>query len=36
MIVARLFGFRAREFFDAPTAAEATPEVDLSSAPEQA
>jgi LemA protein len=36
VIVARLFGFRAREFFDAPTAAEATPEVDLSPAPRQA
>jgi LemA protein len=36
VIVARLFGFKAREFFDAPTAAEATPEVDLSPAPEQA
>ena len=30
LIVARLFGFRAREFFDAPVEAEATPDVDLS------
>ena len=29
LIVARLAGFTPREFFDAPTAAEATPEVDL-------
>jgi LemA protein len=29
VIVARLAGFTPREFFDAPTAAEATPEVDL-------
>ncbi|MFL5870378.1 MAG: LemA family protein [Solirubrobacterales bacterium] len=36
VIVAKLFGFTRREFFDAPTAAEATPEVDLSPAPEQA
>ena len=30
LIVARLFGFTRREFFDAPIEAEATPEVDLS------
>jgi LemA protein len=36
VIVARLAGFTPREFFDAPTAAEATPEVDLSPAPGQA
>lgn len=30
LIVARLFGFHRREFFDAPAAAEATPEVRLS------
>jgi LemA protein len=29
VIVARLAGFTPREFFDAPTSAEATPEVDL-------
>jgi LemA protein len=29
VIVARVFGFDPREFFDAPTAAEATPQVDL-------
>ncbi len=29
VIVARIFGFTPREFFDAPTAAEAAPEVDL-------
>ena len=29
LIVARLFGFSRREFFDAPAEAEATPEVDL-------
>jgi LemA protein len=33
VIVARLFGFGRREFFDAPPEAEATPEVDLSPAP---
>jgi LemA protein len=33
VIVARLFGFNRREFFDAPAAAEATPEVDLSPRP---
>lgn len=32
VIVARLFGFGRREFFDAPAAAEATPSVDLSAA----
>jgi LemA protein len=31
LLVARLFGFQPREFFDAPVAAEATPSVDLSS-----
>jgi len=30
LLVARLFGFGAREFFDAPASAEATPDVDLS------
>ena len=30
LIVANLFGFRGREFFDAPIEAEATPAVDLS------
>ncbi len=30
VIVARLFGFDRREFFDAPVEAEATPSVDLS------
>ena len=29
LIVARLFGFQKREFFDAPAAAEATPDVDF-------
>jgi LemA protein len=29
VIVARVFGFRAREFFDAPAEAETTPSVDL-------
>ena len=29
ILVARAFGFTPREFFDAPTAAEATPQVDL-------
>ena len=33
MIVATLFGFEPREFFDAPAAAEATPEVSLSPGP---
>ncbi len=32
VIVARLFGFASREFFDAPTSAEATPAVDLRAA----
>ncbi len=32
LIVARLFGFKRREFFDAPAGSEATPEVDLSAA----
>ena len=30
LLVAKPFGFRAREFFDAPAEAEATPKVDLS------
>ena len=33
VIVARLFGFHRREFFDAPAAAEATPQVSLSPGP---
>jgi LemA protein len=33
VIVARLFGFRAREFFDAPAEAEAAPRVDLAPDP---
>ncbi len=33
VIVARLFGFRRRDFFDAPAEAEATPRVDLSPDP---
>ncbi|MET0749884.1 MAG: hypothetical protein ABWZ43_02395 [Solirubrobacterales bacterium] len=33
VIVARLFGFERREFFDAPAAAEATPQVSLSPGP---
>ena len=33
LIVARLFGFHRREFFDAPAAAEATPQVSLSPGP---
>jgi LemA protein len=33
LIVAKLFGFDRREFFDAPAGSEATPEVDLSPAP---
>lgn len=32
VIVARMFGFERREFFDAPAGAEATPQVDLSPA----
>ncbi len=32
VIVARLFGFERREFFDAPVGSEATPQVDLSPA----
>ena len=32
LIVAKLFGFGRREFFDAPAAAEATPAIDLSAA----
>ena len=33
VLVAKLFGFHRREFFDAPAAAEATPEVSLSPGP---
>jgi LemA protein len=36
ILVARAFGFTAREFFDAPTAAEATPQVDLGATREPA
>ena len=32
VLVARMFGFERREFFDAPAGAEATPQVDLSPA----
>jgi LemA protein len=32
VIVAKLFGFQRREFFEAPAGSEATPEVDLSAA----
>jgi hypothetical protein len=32
VIVAKLFGFKRREFFDAPAGSEATPEVNLSPA----
>jgi LemA protein len=33
VIIARLFGFQKREFFDAPAAAEAAPQVNLSPGP---
>jgi LemA protein len=33
VIIARLFGFHKREFFDAPAAAEVAPQVDLSPGP---
>lgn len=33
VVVARIFGFKRREFFDAPAAAEATPQVSLSPGP---
>ena len=33
VLVARIFGFRQREFFDAPAEAEATPPVDLTASP---